>query len=190
MIGFLKGEVIDIDYTTNQIIVSVNDVGYLVSVAFNVLSKLSLGVTLELFIQPEVREDAFDLVGFSSQDEKKFYKKIRSVNGVGSKTAINIMNLGVDVLTKAIENEDVKTLTSVSGLGKKTAERIILELKGKLPSNLDSTSENISVVDDNVILALENFGYKKKQILEVFKSIPSEIDNEQEIIKYFLKSIR
>lgn len=190
MIGFLKGEVIDIDYTTNQIIVSVNDVGYLVSVAFNVLSKLSLGGKVELFIQPEVREDAFDLVGFSSQEEKRFYKKIRSVNGVGSKTAINIMNLGVNILSQAIENEDVKTLTSVSGLGKKTAERIILELKGKLPSKINQESTQNYEVNNTVILALENFGYKKKEILEVFKTIPDEMSDEQEMIKYFLKSIR
>jgi Holliday junction DNA helicase RuvA len=189
MIGFLKGTITDIDITTGQIIIMVNNVGYLVTVSSTLLTSLNLESEIALFIQPEIREDAFDLVGFQSKEEKKFYKKVRSVNGVGSKTAVNVMNLGVEVLSTAIENEDVKTLSSVSGLGKKTAERIILELKGKLPTGLESGA-NISNNNETVIEALENFGYKRKEILEVLKSIPEEITKEQEIVKYFLKSIR
>jgi Holliday junction DNA helicase RuvA len=187
MIGYLNGKIIQVDGT--KFIVEVAGVGYLVNVTAVLLSEYKIGQQIELFIQPEIREDAFELFGFKTTEQKSFYKKIRSVNGVGPKTALNIMSLDVDDLTAAIEAENVKKLCTVPGLGKKTAERLILELKGNLPSKLDEPKKSAKFNTD-VVMALENFGYKEKEILKVFETMPADISDEQAMIKFFLQNIR
>lgn len=186
MIGYLKGEIIDTD--VNKLVVSVGGVGYLVNVSAVLLYEHKQGDTIELFIQPEIREDAFELFGFKTKDEKVFYKKIRSVNGVGPKTAINIMNIPVVEIIVAIEEENIKKLCTTPGLGKKTAERLILELKGNLPKR-DSDAKPTTKFSQEIIHALENFGYREKEILSILETMPSEITSPQEVIKFFLTNI-
>jgi Holliday junction DNA helicase RuvA len=189
MIGYLKGTLIDLDIIGNKFIVGVNNVGYLITVSAVLLSQYKIGDEIELFIQPEIREDTFDLIGFLEKEAKVFYKKIRSVNGVGPKTALTIMNMDLNELSQAIDSEDVKKISSIPGLGKKTAERLILELKGNLPTSLDKSTPKQNFNSD-VVQALENFGYKKKEVLHILESMPEGITDEQEVIKFFLNNIR
>lgn len=189
MIGYIKGNLIDIDFTSGKVCVVVNNLGYLINVSAVLLSEYALQQEIELYCHPEVREDAFELFGFKSISEKLFFKKLRNVNGIGPKTALSLMNLSLNDLTQAIETKNVTVLTSVPGLGKKTAERLILELNGNLP-DLDDSIKSTNKYSDNLVSALENFGYKKKDILKILETSPSEMTEEQDLIKYFLTEIR
>jgi Holliday junction DNA helicase RuvA len=189
MIGFIRGKIIDVDYGTSKIIVEVNNIGYIVTVTAVLLEEYTLGNEIELITQPEIREDTFDLFGFLSVKDKNFYKKIRSVNGVGPRTALNIMSMPVEDLIQAIEEENVKKISTIQGLGKKTAERLILELKGNLPRSSDEPNIK-SIINKNVSGALEGLGYKQKEISDILDTAPKDVTDEQDLIKYFLRNIR
>ncbi len=182
MIGYLSGKIVDIN--ENKIIVLVNGVGYEVSVAGSFL----IDEEVNLFIVTEVREDALDLFGFKTNDEKLFYKQLRSISGIGPRTAINLLSIPVAELKDAIQNEDMKKLTSVNGLGKKTAERMILELKNKLPDSLNSQSPHRSI-NENAMTALKNLGYKNSEINSVLSSMPADLCLTEDIVKFFLKNV-
>lgn len=189
MIGYLSGEIVDIEVKHNKLTVCVNDIGYLVTVSVVLLGEYKIGDKIKLYIQPEIREDTFDLFGFLTTEEKLFYKKIRSVNGVGPRTALNILSMNLEDLHTAIEGENVKKLCSIPGLGKKTAERLILELKGNLPS-MSSDEKTNDTTNRDVVQALMTLGYKEKEILSALDQIPDNLQEDQEIIKYFLKNNR
>jgi Holliday junction DNA helicase RuvA len=189
MIGYLKGKIVEIDFLSSKMTVEVNSIGYIVNVTAVLLSEHTLYSQIELYTQPEVREDAFELFGFKSLDEKYFFKKLRSVNGIGPKSALNLMNLSIMELSQAIESKNTSKLTSIPGLGKKTAERLILELNGNLP-DFNNNSVDKNNIGENIIFALENFGYKKKDILAVLDKAPKEMTSEKELIKYFLNQNR
>ncbi len=186
MIAYLSGKIIEIN--ESKIILFVNGVGYEVTVCESVLKNFSLNSEVNLYISSEIREDAFDLFGFLTLDEKSFFKKLRSVSGIGPKTAINLMSIPIEDLRLAVEKEDIKKLTSVNGLGKKTAERMILELKNKLPDSINTQSPHRNL-DETAISALKNLGYKNSEINFVLSSMPSEILNTEEVIKFFLKNV-
>ena len=182
MIGFLSGKIIDIN--ENKIIVLVNGVGYEVCVA----NAFSIDDEVSLYIATEVREDALDLFGFKTIDEKTFYKQLRAISGIGPRTAINLLSLSVSELKEAVQNEDIKKLTSVNGLGKKTAERMILELKNKLPDSINQQSPHRKI-NSEVVTALKNLGYKNSEINLVLSEIPNEINSTEDAIKFFLRNV-
>lgn len=135
MIGYLQGEILE--HAEGKMIISVGDkalpgrVGYVVSVPQNAsyLSYLP-GDGVELFIHSHIREEAFDLYGFSLRSEKAFFLTLLGVNGIGPKSALAILSsTHLDQLVQAIVDEDQAFLTQIPGIGKKTAERLLVELK-------------------------------------------------------------
>jgi Holliday junction DNA helicase RuvA len=186
MIGYLKGEVKS-DFG-NIVLIITQGVGYEVMVPKRTLANLTNGEEAELLIHTEVREDSIDFYGFETGDEKLFFQTVRSVHGIGPKTAMGLMAFDLSDLKLAIESEDVKTLCSVKGLGKKGAERIILELKNKLPETVHEDRKH-RAVQSEVYDALENLGYRKKDIENVLRAMPQELAETQEIIKYFLQNL-
>lgn len=186
MIGYLSGKIIDISET--KIVIENGGIGYEVVVNSHTLSRLNCGNEIELHIVPEVREDAFELFGFESTQEKHFYKRLRNINGVGPRTASNLLSLTLPELEKAIETEDMKKLTSINGLGKKTAERLILELKRQLPKSLKQSGSQRDL-DSLAVQALKNLGYKTNEINQVLSQLPKEEKTTEEVIKFFLQNV-
>ena len=181
MIAYLNGEIVHKD--ENTCIVLVNNVGYLVRMTKQNIATLQKQV--ELYIYSNIKEDAFELYGFETQDDKAFFEKLISVNKVGPKTALNILELGTQKVQLAISADDVSFLKSASGLGKKGAERVILELKGKLPV-LDEVPD---AIPEDVFVALASLGYKRKHIESVLDHKSEHEDSVESIVKFFLQNV-
>ncbi len=182
MIVFLRGKIIIKDL--NFLIVETGGVGY--RVFFSPVKLAALGDVreIELFIHEHIRDDARELYGFLSLAELKLFWKLTSVSGVGPKSGQNILGLGSpEEVENAIEKSDVAFLTRVSGVGKKIAERIILELRGKLVSSAFANE-----VDEEVVGALMSLGYSRAQANEAMQKVAKE-GNAEERIKAALKEL-
>ncbi len=157
MISSLRGKLI---YKKPEcIIVDVNGVGYEVTIPFSVLSELpDEGREVFLLIYTHVKEDALQLYGFLRDEEKKVFTTVLGVSGIGPKIALSILSsISTEDFLDAINNENITKLTRIPGLGRKTAQRLILELREKLPKDLSAKE---SAYDD-ALSALLNLGYKK-----------------------------
>lgn len=157
MIGSIKGKLIS--KHPYEIIVEVNGIGYQINVPLNTLSELpDIGEEIFLHIYTYVREDAIQLFGFLKNEEKKIFITLLSIAGIGPKMALNILSgMTYETFYSAIENEDIIMLCKIPGLGKKTAQRLILELRGRLP-RLDSEMDSVF---NDALSALINLGYKR-----------------------------
>ncbi|OGE64955.1 Holliday junction DNA helicase RuvA [Candidatus Daviesbacteria bacterium RIFCSPLOWO2_02_FULL_36_7] len=187
MIGFLSGAIHS--KFTNQIILLVSGVGYLVTVPPSYLNLLKVSAQTELFIYTHVREDTLDLYGFSTKDELELFKLTLTVSGIGPKTALLVVDKGVGKVEQAIKNADTDFFTTVPRLGHKNAQKIIIELKNKLGGlkELDLTSENGE--STQAIEALRNLGYTRQEATQAIGAVPaSEITLEQKIT-YALRNL-
>jgi Holliday junction DNA helicase RuvA len=164
MIGSLRGRLIH--KKPDHVLVDVGGVGYLVHVPLNTLSNLpGEGDDVLLKIHTHVRDDAIQLFGFLTEEEKKMFVTLLGITGVGPKMALNVLSgIPYDDFLAAVGQEDVAMLCRVPGLGKKTAHRLILELRDKLPSPA-AVKEEDRVFDD-VLSALVNLGYKRNTAQE------------------------
>lgn len=178
MIAHLRGTVIE--KQPHRAIVDVQGVGYEVSIPVSTYSALAeaQGLTVSLHIYTAVREDAIQLFGFHTRDEKHIFEKLITVNGVGPKLALTALSgLAIEDMITAIKSQDVTRLTKIPGVGKKTAERIVLELKDKLdlaPSaGLSAVAKTASTVwsalEQDVISALMNLGSQRVAAEEAVK---------------------
>jgi Holliday junction DNA helicase RuvA len=184
MIGSLRGKLIY--KKPDYILVEVRGVGYQVNVSFNTLSILpEEDEDIFIHIYTHVREDTLQLYGFASGDEKKIFITLLGITGIGPKMALNILSgITHNELLHAIESEDVAYLCRIPGLGKKTAHRLILELKGKLPS----LKEPVDRVFEDTLSALVNLGYKKSIAQESLKkSYKQGFDDIEGLLKESLK---
>jgi len=142
MIGKISGKLNYI--SADHILVDVSGVGYILNVSQTTLANLpKLGNTVSLFTELVVKEDLLQLVGFITITEKEWYKLLTSVQGVGSKAALALLSqLSISTLSRAILLEDSSTITSAQGVGPKIAKRIVVELKGKVPSMIKFNDKN------------------------------------------------
>jgi Holliday junction DNA helicase RuvA len=157
MIGSLRGRLLA--KRPDTLLIEVGGVGYLVQVPLSTLAALpDEQREVFLFIYTNVREDAIQLFGFQNEDEKRIFTTLLNISGIGPKIALNILStIQPDAFHGIVLAEDVDALTRVPGLGKKTAQRIILELREKLPA----LKERRDTLYDDTLSALVNLGYKK-----------------------------
>lgn len=176
MIGYLKGKVKLL--TPEFVLIEVGGIGYEVVCSGLAFSQLKAGEEGEVYTYLQVKEDGLTLFGFANRTEKNLFLKLTSVSGVGAKMAIGILSsMRPDDVSAAIATADVKRLCAVKGLGKKTAERIILELHGKISADelLGAAGERTTVVsppsqeDDDALSALMNLGFTKAESAEAVK---------------------
>ena len=133
MIASLSGSVRSL--TSDRVVLEVNGVGYLIHVTPTTAATLTLGASLTIHTSMIVREDSMTLYGFTDAASKETFELVQTVSGIGPRVALSILaHLSPDQLADAIESESVDTLSGVPGIGKKGAQRILLELKGKLSS--------------------------------------------------------
>lgn len=172
MIASLRGTVQE--KNASDVIVDVNGVGYRVFMSLLSLGRLpDDGQAVKLRIRTIVREDAFDLYGFSSRLEEEMFLLLTSVSGVGPRQAMNVLSgLEVESLVSCLAKAEVGRLTKIHGVGKKTAERLVLELKDKVKllhlehagtAAEGSATATLSPLRDDVVSALVNLGYKPQQ---------------------------
>lgn len=132
MIAYVRG-VLD-HKEPSRLVVDVNGIGYEIFVPLSTYQKLpALGDQVKLFTHHHVREDAVNLYGFLSSEEKEIFELVLTISGVGVKVALSILSaMTADVFRRSIAQGDMKTLTKIPGIGKKSAERMVLELKDKI----------------------------------------------------------
>ena len=182
MIAYLRGRVLTT--TAETVIVDVNGVGYELYCTGSVFRKLTVGAVTELYTYLQVKEDGITLFGFDTPQEKELFLKLISVSGVGPKLGISILAaLSADDFALAIATADVKRLSAVKGLGKKTAEKIVLELHGKISaaevlgaSGDDLTvpaqptaNVKLSVADEEAVSALMGLGFTRTESVQAVK---------------------
>jgi Holliday junction DNA helicase RuvA len=159
MIAHLRGVLLE--KHPNQVIVEAGGVGYDVTIPVSTYSALpEAGLEVRLRIHTHVREDSLALFGFLTADEKFLFERLISVGGIGPKLAITVLSgLAVADLIAAIRASEVDRLVRIPGVGKKTAERIILELREKLPAAPADAAASVSApIDPDVLSALLNLG--------------------------------
>ncbi len=188
MIAFLEG--ILFRKEAARIIVLTGGVGYQVAVSFQTFCSLpQTGEPVSLEIYHHVKEDRSELYGFSSIRGKELFEKLISVSGIGPKTALGVLSPHpAGEVAAAIDSEDISFLTKIPGIGKKTAQRVILELKGKLAHDESEMAEvlaGVSAFRDDALNVLVNLGYKKSQAEKVVDAVllVSEPEDFEDMMK-------
>ncbi len=174
MIAHLRGKLLA--KHPNQAIVETGGVGYDVTISVPTFSDLpAIGDEVTLHIHTHVREDLIALYGFLRLAEKRLFEKLITVSGIGPKLAITILSgIAADEMVSAIRGNDIARLTRIPGIGKKTAERMVLELRDKLPSEGVAESPAMpamSAVEEDVLSALMNLGYQRAAAERALASI-------------------
>src|SRR5216110_1305993 len=174
MIGRLSGTLLE--KNPPQILLDVQDVAYEVDVPMSTFYNLpNLGERVMLFTHLVVREDAHLLFGFGSESERRAFRQLIKISGIGARTALSVLSgLSVAELAQAVTMQESGRLTKIPGIGKKTAERLLLELKDKLGADL-TTAVGIhrpAPISSDVLHALSALGYSDKEAVGVVKKLP------------------
>jgi Holliday junction DNA helicase RuvA len=173
MIGRLSGLLLD--KNPAQLIVDCNGVGYEVSVPMSTFYHLpSTGERVTLLTHMVVREDAQLLYGFGTAQERELFRELIKISGIGARTALAILSgMSVNDLAQAVTLLDVGRLTKIPGIGKKTAERLLLELKGKLGADIGAAANGDNESSNDILSALLALGYSEKEALLAIKQVPA-----------------
>jgi Holliday junction DNA helicase RuvA len=190
MIGRLQGQLAA--KHPPQLLVDCHGVGYEVDVPMSTFYNLpELGANVTLLTHFVVREDAQILYGFGTASERETFRQLIKISGVGPRMALGVLSgMSVGDLAQAITQQDAARLTKVPGIGKKTAERLLLELKGKLGADLGALGSGPakSDVQSDIQQALLALGYNDKEAAAALKALPAEV-GVSEGIKLALKSL-
>ncbi|HCE29812.1 MAG: Holliday junction branch migration protein RuvA [Verminephrobacter sp.] len=189
MIGKLTGQLLE--KNPPEVLVDCHGVGYEVQVPMSTFYNLpAIGERVSLLTQFIVREDAQLLYGFGSAPERAAFRELIKISGVGPRTALSILSgLGVQDLAQAITLQEAGRLVKVPGIGKKTAERLLLELKGKLGADMGGAHAHAtSEAQADILQALLALGYNDKEAAAALKALPPEV-GVSEGIKLALKAL-
>ena len=176
MIGKLTGTLLE--KNPPEVLVDCAGVGYEVQVPMGTFYNLpAIGERVSLLTQFIVREDAQLLYGFASAPERAAFRQLIKISGIGPRMALGILSgMGVDDLAQAITLQEVGRLVKVPGIGKKTAERLLLELKGKLGADMGSAPHQASsAAQADILQALLALGYSDKDAAAALKALPADV---------------
>jgi Holliday junction DNA helicase RuvA len=220
VIGYLNGKFLEVQDGKTVVIPSGSGIGYSVSVPLSSrYQTLHAGAAAELWIHSHVREDAFDLYGFLTRDEKEIFLTLLTVNGIGPKGALGILSkVEIPTLVRAILEGDQDSLTEIPGIGKKTAERVVVELRDSLRKKAEnsllpvewlmtaasvgaagSTKATGAAVFATVAFkeakdALVGLGYREQEVVQVLRRVQDAASpataRTEEVVKQALKELR
>ena len=194
MLYYVSGQVAILE--PNLAVIDCGGVGYGCRITAYTAAQLKLGQPAKLYITESIREDAYDLYGFSDREEQRCFDLLTTVNGVGPKAAQAILAAGPQNFTLAVMTGDEKLLTAAQGVGKKLAQRIILELKEKVggaSNELDFSGPVVStpVSGNNTALAtaaLQELGYAPAEIAKALKGVDPNATTE-EMVRHALRAM-
>ena len=176
MIGRIQGILVSVH--PPRLLVDCHGIGYEVDVPMSTIYQLpEVNQSITLLTHFQVREDAQQLFGFATETEREAFRQLIKISGVGSRTALAVLSgMSVNELAQAIALQEATRLTQVPGIGKKTAERLCLELKGKLAPNLGIASGKTHIIEasSEILQALLALGYSEKEALLALKEIPAD----------------
>ena len=193
MFAYLEG---DLTYKSPSLLhLDAGGVGYEVNITLQTYSKIQHLERCRLHIHLQIREDAWVLYGFANETERATFRALLSISGVGAATArIILSSLTPGELEKAVSGDDIRTLQMVKGIGAKTAQRIVLELKGKLQiDNTGITAGKLPVhntKEEDALIALVNLGIGKAAAQEALRKVArTENQTVEELIKLALRAL-
>lgn len=189
MIGQVTGRLVEIEHTIA--VIDVQGVGYEVECPISTLCELpAVGETVSLWTHFVVREDAQLLFGFLNREDRACFRTLIKISGVGPKLAVGILSgLSGSELAGAIERDDLNTLTRLPGIGRKTAERLLVELRGRLsPGGGSSPSLKGTPVED-AVLGLVALGYKEAEARKVLGGVSGTEQSPEALIRAALKTM-
>ena len=194
---YLNGTVAEIG--PNYVVMDCGGVGFECAATAHTISKLKVGAVQKLYTYCSVREDAFELFGFVSREEKRCFEQLIAVSGVGPKAALAILSVTTPSgFQLAVASGDEKALTAAPGIGKKLAQRVLLELKDKV--RLDGTESMASAASGaaapaggahqrEAAAALSTLGYSQSEIAQALKGLDTETLSTEEIIRRALRAM-
>lgn len=204
MLGFIHGKVIARNIESLQCVVLCSGVGYEVLIPRRSLEKFSLSNEVSLWLHTHVREDVLALYGFESENEKYFFRLLLSVSGLGPKTALSLLSeFGSDTLVELILGKRIGEISKAPGVGKKTAERLVMELTGKIEklswsretvsvssSSDQKTTSGLMQTREDLFSALTHLGYQPHLIKTALEKVMSSEDKAFEnLLKLALKEL-
>ena len=195
MIGFIRGKLFS--KTPPQLVVDVQGVGYELDAPMTTFYDLpALGEEIQLYTHLVIRDDAHILFAFSTEADRKMFRALIKVNGVGPKLALTILSgQSAEEFHRCIHDNDIQALVRLPGIGKKTAERLIIEMRDRLPEGSGSSDSDTGVSVTQVIAnpkqeaisALCTLGYKPQDASKMVQSISQEDKTCEDIIKLALQ---
>lgn len=188
MIGRLTG--ILLEKNPPEVLVDCHGVGYEVQVSMSTFYNLpNLGEKVSLLTHFIVREDAQLLYGFGTPTEREAFRQLIKISGVGPRTALAVLSgMSVAELAQAVSLQEAGRLVKVPGIGKKTAERLLLELKGKLGADIGAVGGPVNDAQADILQALLALGYSDKEAAAALKALPGDV-GVSEGIKLALKAL-
>lgn len=197
MYAFLKGVIAD--KGQNEVVIDVGGVGYQLSCSMTTLQEIPpVGESMKLYTYLSVREDAMELFGFATKEEKSMYLRLLSVSGIGPKVALSILgSMPLRDLTLAIVTGDITALSRAPGVGKKTAQRLALELKEKVDqSDLDAVPVAGGVYTPlqedaatEALAALQALGYTPAEASKAISQVRGQSDSPNELVRLALRNM-
>lgn len=196
MIGFLRGRLVA--KKPPAVLIDVGGVGYELEAPMSTFFDLpNVGENLTLYTHLAIREDAHNLYGFLSEAEKTLFRTLIRVNGVGAKLALGILSsMTAEAFHRCVENQDIQSLTRLPGIGKKTAERLIIELRDRMP-DLGDLSGSLAGASravvanpvDEAVSALVALGFRPQDAQALIKPLDTEGKASEDIIRLALKAV-
>lgn len=195
MISYIEGTVRDIDIK-HVCVMTTSGVGYEVQLGKTDIEHLEIGQFASFYVHTHVREDCFELFGFIEKSDKIMFEQLTSISGIGPRSALSILSLsGSQVLYEHVVKNNTAYLTQISGIGKKIAEKIVLELRDKLPkiafdfNTSGKTSSTTGSENLEVFEALKAMGYSHKEAKDALDNIPTELTSTSDKIRAALRVV-
>jgi holliday junction DNA helicase RuvA len=187
MIASLHGKILA--RTDDSLIINVAGIGYRVRVPTGTMANLgAVGSDAQLYTHLHVREDDLSLYGFANEDELQLFETLLTVSGIGPKVALGVLSkASPGTIRYAIAQGNAEALTKIPGIGKKTAQRLVLELKGKIDLAALSESGELSPVDKDVLNALIGLGYSAAEASRAASSVPMSVKAVEERVRIALQ---
>ena len=188
MIARITGKLLELGFS--HIIVDVGGVGYRIFIPMSTYDRLpDAGKEVSLRIYTQVREDAFNLYGFASEEENQLFEILINVSGIGAKLALSILStMPVATFCSAVANSELAIIKQISGIGKRTAERIVVELRDKVEKlapgvKYGQTDQKLPddkrLAAEEALLALEQLGFKRDKISKTLRALVDKLPNEE-----------
>ncbi len=203
MFAYLEGKVTEKEM--NSLVLDVGGIGFQVTCSMNTVNRApEKGASMKVYTFLSVREDGMELFGFASREERAMFRSLTAVSGIGPKTAVQILgSMSLKDLTKAIMDGDVNTLSRAQGVGKKTAQRMALEMKGKvtdeeLKAILGEDAPSAWMQDggegpgggvQDTLLALQSLGYTPQEAQKAVAAVRGQTTDPNELLRLALKNI-